>query len=111
VNVRTDEARKQIRLDAVPNRHAALHGIVPYSSFKSSLNAIFLIDSARQIPGWQWIEDYELPETIRRLSVGYLIAETEDAIALAPNLGDVEQPKAQACGIIGRWFRAMQAPC
>ncbi|WP_027553348.1 hypothetical protein [Bradyrhizobium sp. Cp5.3] len=57
-------------------------------------------DSARPIPGWQWVEDYELPETVRCISVGYLIAETSDAIALAPNLGDVVQPKAQACGII-----------
>jgi hypothetical protein len=31
------------------NRHAALHGIVPYSSFKSSLNAIFLINYVFQI--------------------------------------------------------------
>lgn len=57
-------------------------------------------DSARPISAWQWIEDYALPKTIRCLSVGYLIAETEDAIALAPNLGDIEQQKAQACGII-----------
>lgn len=57
-------------------------------------------DSARPIPAWQWVEDYEVPKTIRCLSVGYLIAETDDAIALAPNLGDIDQPKAQACGII-----------
>jgi hypothetical protein len=57
-------------------------------------------DSARPIPSWQWIEDYEMPSTISCLSVGYLIAETEKAIALAPNLGDIAQPKAQACGII-----------
>jgi hypothetical protein len=57
-------------------------------------------DSARPIPTWQWIEDYEVPETIRCLSVGYVIAKTKNAIALAPNLGDLAQPKAQACGII-----------
>jgi hypothetical protein len=57
-------------------------------------------DSARPIPAWQWIEDYEVPKTVRCLSVGYLIAKTDDAIALAPNLGDIDQPKAQACGII-----------
>jgi hypothetical protein len=57
-------------------------------------------DSARPVPAWQWVDDYELPKTIRCLSVGYLIAETKDAIALAPNLGDIDQPKAQACGII-----------
>ncbi len=57
-------------------------------------------DSARPISAWQWVEDYELPAIIRCLSVGYLISKTKSAIALAPNLGDIEQPKAQACGII-----------
>jgi hypothetical protein len=57
-------------------------------------------DSARPISAWQWVEDYELPEIVKCLSVGYLVAETENAIALAPNLGDIEQAKAQACGII-----------
>ena len=57
-------------------------------------------DSARPISAWQWIEDYELPETISCLSTGFLIAETDKAIALAPNLGDITQEKTQACGII-----------
>ena len=57
-------------------------------------------DSARPISAWQWIEDYDIPKIIRCLSVGYLIAKTDDAIALAPNLGDIDQAKAQACGII-----------
>jgi hypothetical protein len=57
-------------------------------------------DSARPIPAWQWIEDYDLPQTVSCLSVGFVIAETKDAIALAPNLGDLDQPKAQGCGII-----------
>jgi hypothetical protein len=57
-------------------------------------------DSARPIPAWQWVEDYEVPEIIRCVSVGYLISRTKRAVALAPNLGDIEQPKTQACGII-----------
>jgi hypothetical protein len=57
-------------------------------------------DSARPIPAWQWVEDYEVPATVGCLSVGYLIAETQDAIALAPNLGDVRQEKLQASGIL-----------
>ena len=57
-------------------------------------------DSAQPVAAWQWVEDYCLPKTIRCLSVGYLIAKTVDAIALAPNLGDIDQAKAQACGII-----------
>jgi hypothetical protein len=57
-------------------------------------------DSARPISAWQWVEDYELPETILCVSVGYMISKTDKAVALAPNLGDVTRPKAQACGII-----------
>jgi hypothetical protein len=56
--------------------------------------------SARPIPAWQWIDDSELPETVRCLSVGYLISETESAVTLAPNLEDVALPKTQACGTI-----------
>jgi hypothetical protein len=68
---------------------------VPYS-----LMVVEWEDSAQPIPAWQWVEDYELPEVVSCLSVGYVIAETDTAIALAPNLGDLAQPKAQACGII-----------
>jgi len=64
-------------------------------------------DSARPVSSWQWIEDYELPKTVTCLSVGYLIAETHNAIALAPNLGDIAQIKTQACGIIRIPLRAI----
>lgn len=57
-------------------------------------------DSARPIGAWQWAEDYELPEIVRCVSVGYLIAESKNALALAPNLGDVGQERIQASGII-----------
>ena len=56
-------------------------------------------DSARPIPAWQWIADYELPQIVACISVGYLIAETRQALALAPNLGDIGQ-EIQASGII-----------
>ena len=43
-NVTTDEDRRRLARDPVPNRHAAVHGLVVYSSMQSSLNAIFLAD-------------------------------------------------------------------
>lgn len=43
-NVTTDEDRRRVARDPVPNRHAAVHGLVVYSSMQSSLNAIFLAD-------------------------------------------------------------------
>ena len=57
-------------------------------------------DSARPIEAWQWIEDYDMPEVVACVSVGYLIADTKRAIALAPNLGDIEREQIQASGII-----------
>lgn len=43
-HVTTDEDRIRFARDPVPNRHAAVHGLVAYSSMQSSLNAIFLAD-------------------------------------------------------------------
>lgn len=57
-------------------------------------------DSARPIADWQWADDYVLPEIVRCVSVGYLIADTKTAVALAPNLGDVGHPRVQMSGII-----------
>jgi hypothetical protein len=57
-------------------------------------------DSARPIPQWQWIDDYQIPEIVRCISVGYLIAETKAALAIAPNLGDTTSERIQASGII-----------
>lgn len=48
--VHVDEKnRSQLQLDPVPNRHAAIHGIVVYSSFWNSLNVIFMTDFAFQL--------------------------------------------------------------
>ncbi len=57
-------------------------------------------DSARPIGAWQWVDDYIVPDTVPCISVGYLIAETDAAIAVAPNLGDVGRDRLQASGII-----------
>jgi hypothetical protein len=57
-------------------------------------------DSSQPIDGWQWVEDYQIPEIVKCVSVGFLIADTKDAIALAPNLGDVGRERVQASGIL-----------
>jgi hypothetical protein len=41
--------RAQFESDPVPNRHAAIHGLIVYNSFWHSLNAIFLTDYAFQV--------------------------------------------------------------
>ena len=44
-----DSERSQFAEDPIPNRHAAIHGLVPYSTEKSSLNSIFLADFVLQM--------------------------------------------------------------
>ena len=41
-NIRTDDVRERFLDTSIPNRHATIHGLVIYSSEKSSLNAIFV---------------------------------------------------------------------
>lgn len=57
-------------------------------------------DSQRPLSAWGWVDEYALPDSVRCISVGFLIAENENSIALAPNLGDTNQPREQACGVI-----------
>lgn len=48
--VHVDEKnRLELQQDPVPNRHAAIHGIVVYRSFWNSLNVIFMTDFAFQL--------------------------------------------------------------
>ena len=44
-----DDKRSQFAESAIPNRHAAVHGLVPYATEKSSLNSIFLADFVFQV--------------------------------------------------------------
>ena len=39
-----ENVRSQFAQSPIPNRHATVHGLVPYASEKSSLNSIFLAD-------------------------------------------------------------------
>lgn len=57
-------------------------------------------DSAQPRPSWEWIDEYEPEPAILCISVGYLVSESADAIAVAPNLGDIGKPRAQASGIM-----------
>lgn len=57
-------------------------------------------DSARPISAWQWADEYEIPETVACISVGYVIANTRRALAIAPNLGGVGRARIQVSGII-----------
>ena len=57
-------------------------------------------DSQRPLPAWQWTDEYSLPDAVRCLSVGFLIAKTQKALAIAPNLGDIDCKRHQVSGII-----------
>jgi hypothetical protein len=49
VPVYTAEERQRMEADHVPNRHAALHGVVIYRSFKNSLNTLIMTDYVFQV--------------------------------------------------------------
>ena len=49
--VQSEEDRERLQQDPIPNRHAALHGLVVYSSQQNSLNAIFIADYIFRIFG------------------------------------------------------------
>ena len=48
-NVPDEHARQQFAQDPVPNRHAAVHGYVVYSSMQHSLNMIFMAEYIFQV--------------------------------------------------------------
>jgi len=56
-------------------------------------------DSRVLVGGWQWIDELTEPRATRCISVGWLLAETDDTIAIAQNLGDVFMLRAQVSGI------------
>jgi hypothetical protein len=50
LNIGDDEViRSRMEKDPVPNRHATIHGLVNYSSFKNSLNTIFMTNYVFQV--------------------------------------------------------------
>jgi hypothetical protein len=44
-----EKNRAKLESDPVPNRHAAIHGLIVYNSFWHSLNVIFMTDYAFQV--------------------------------------------------------------
>ena len=57
--IHTDATRGKFAESPIPNRHATVHGLVTYSSEKSSLNSIFLTDfTLYMITAWKkaWIQ-------------------------------------------------------
>ena len=48
-HVDDEETRHRLALDPVPNRHAAVHGLVVYSTMQNSLNAVFMTDYIFQL--------------------------------------------------------------
>lgn len=60
------------------------------------------LDSAQPSPGWRWLTEAPDLEVVRCQSVGWLVAQSDVVIMLAPNMGDIgsESGAEQACGFI-----------
>jgi len=48
------------------------------------------LDSRQPAPQWQWTSSLEPALPIKCLSVGFLLRQDRYAVALAPNLGDID---------------------
>ena len=73
---------------------------------KSSFNVCPLVmieweDSAQPIPNWSYLASFEAPGTIRCVSVGWLIRDDGQMMALAPNMGAIDDENSvQVSGVI-----------
>ena len=58
-------------------------------------------DSAQPIPSWSYLSSFDAPGTVRCASVGWLIHDDEEMLALAPNLGALDDENSvQVSGVI-----------
>lgn len=59
------------------------------------------VDSAQPQSSWKFLEDVGTPESIRCVSVGWLVSDGEENKSVAPNMGDVNSPDSmQVSGVI-----------
>ena len=58
-------------------------------------------DSAQPIPSWSYLASFDPPGTIRCASVGWLIRDDGQMMALAPNMGAIDDENSvQVSGVI-----------
>jgi hypothetical protein len=66
-------------------------------------------EDSRQPNGvWRWIDDLPAPAAVQRVSVGFLVCETEAALSIAANLGDTESDRLQCSGVMDIPKRAVK---
>jgi len=58
------------------------------------------LDSARPSPDWRFVSDLPPLESVRCMSVGWVVAEDSTTLMLAPNVGDADSDSPQACGFL-----------
>jgi hypothetical protein len=58
-------------------------------------------DSAQPIPAWTYLASFQAPGTVRCASVGWLIRDDDVMMALAPNMGALNDERSlQVSGVI-----------
>ena len=56
-------------------------------------------DSRQPVPEWQWLEDFEHPDIVRCVTVGFLIKDGKNQKAICQNIGDYKKDM-QVSGVI-----------
>jgi len=64
------------------------------------LVAVWWFDSRRPAGEWLRLDDFEPEEICCCCSVGYLVHEDDEQLALAPNIADADSDNPQISGII-----------
>lgn len=67
--------------------------------YQHPLVLIEWVDSRQPSGAWQFLEDIE-PKPCLCVSVGYVVNSTNEHIALAPNLADIESEEIQCSSVI-----------
>lgn len=57
-------------------------------------------DSCQPVCEWQWLNKYPEPTITKCVSVGFLIAETKYAVAIALSIADINTDHAQTNGVM-----------
>ena len=79
--------------------------------FPYRLVKIEWLDSRQPVAAWQWIDDCGTPKAVECVSVGWIVGETKNSIALAPNIGDVFSGRMQVSAVMEIPRSAIQKLC
>lgn len=65
------------------------------------------LDSRQPVPGWQLLDDIEVPDVCRCQTVGFIVQEDEELLCIAQSVADLGGKHPQASGVMAIPVRAV----